>query len=99
MSVRETLCAAIRQRRVVEFGYGGRTRRVEPYAVWRDEQDEWQLDGWSLGYSQSQSEPGWRCYTVSEVLNVTMTTDEFSVTRPDYNPIAPHYGTACCRVA
>ena len=85
---------------IVEFTYrDGEQRRVEPYVIWRDENDAWQLGGWSLGYSKSNSNPPWRCYNLSAIQgDVTVTDTSFTGNRPDYNATSDRYANACRKV-
>jgi len=98
MNVRETLCSAVRSRHIVEFSYDGHQRRVEPYVVWEATDDDWQLGGWSLGFSASESEPPWRCYNLSKIRDVTISNDTFLGNREGYNRNADRYENACCKL-
>jgi len=100
MTAAEKLCSAIRDTRIVEFGYNdAQDHRVEPYVVWEDGQDNWQLGGWSLGYSETQSDPPWRTYTISDIRGVvTITTETFTGLRDGYDRNADRYAEACCKV-
>jgi hypothetical protein len=96
MTTREMFCSAVHEHRIVKFTYDGHERRVEPYAVWRDSKKNWQLAGWSLGYSQSGKEPLWRCYNLDEIWTVEITDDTFTETRNGYS--RKHYMNACCKI-
>ena len=98
MTVRETLCSAVRDCRIVEFTYEGHKRRVEPYVVWKDSTADWQLGGWSLGFSKSGTEPPWRCYNLDRIHDVQVTDDAFDGGRDGYNRNAERYRNACCRI-
>ncbi|MBU4273652.1 MAG: WYL domain-containing protein [Planctomycetes bacterium] len=98
MTTRETLCSAVRSRHIVEFSYAGKSRTVEPYVVWHDDKDEWQLGGWSISYSKSGTNPSWRCYNVSAISNVTITPNTFTGVREGYNSDSDRYSKACCRI-
>lgn len=98
MTVRETLCSATRSKHVVDFTYDGHERRVEPYVVWKDSKDEWQLGGWSVGFSKSGTEPPWRDYALNKITAVSITDESFDGNRPGYNRNANRYEHACCKV-
>ena len=98
MNTHETLCSAIRGRHVVEFQYAGHQRRVEPYAVWEDKNEDWQLDGWSVGFSSSGSSPEWRRYNLSKIGNVTVMNDTFTGNRGEFNRDSENYQKAACTI-
>ena len=99
MTIRETICSAVRTHHVIEFTYDGQTRLVEPYVVWPSKEDEWQLGGWLVGgHSETGIGPAWRCYNIASIVNLKVLEQTFSGDRPGYNRDADRYSEACCKV-
>ena len=99
MSQKETLREAIANKRIVEFSYRGETRRVEPYVLWRDRSGVLQLDGWSVGFSESESNPPWRNYNLSKIgKDLIATKDVFDGRRAGYNPKSKKYRRSVSQV-
>lgn len=83
----ERLIRAILDHRVVEFGYQGYRRTVEPYLLGLHEAGEPLLIGYqSAGGSQSGEIPGWRTFVTTGIDDVKLTDRSFSGPRSDFNP-------------
>jgi hypothetical protein len=83
----ERLVRAILEHRVVEFGYHGYRRTVEPYLVGLHEAGEPLLLGYqTAGGSQSGEIPGWRTFVTTGIDHVEVTERSFAGPRSDFNP-------------
>jgi len=82
----DTLCEAIRLRRLVEFHYGGATRVVEPHMVARNEAGHYALSGWFVRGGSSSGGQGWREYLLSDLTMLRVLDETFAGPRPGYNP-------------
>lgn len=83
----ERLVRAVLEHRVVEFGYHGYRRTVEPYLLGLHEAGEPLLIGYqSAGGSQSGEIPGWRTFVTTAIEDVQVTDRSFSGPRSDFNP-------------
>jgi hypothetical protein len=83
----ERLIRAILDHRVVEFGYQGYRRTVEPYLLGLHEAGEPLLVGFQTAGSSRRGEiPGWRTFITTAIEEVHMTDRTFSGPRSDFNP-------------
>jgi hypothetical protein len=90
MEIADLLCNMIRDHRVVELSSAkdpaGRSRVVEPHAVYIGSNSRGFLDFWQRsGWSWSQEPPGWRRLALTDVLDVRPQDAHFTP-RPDYRP-------------
>ncbi len=87
---RETLCAAIKARRLTEFYYHGGYRTVEPFClgvVMSGERDNESLLCYQVGgFSELRETVGWKLYRASEIEDITILNEQFSGDRPGYDP-------------
>jgi hypothetical protein len=82
-----TICAAIRNRAVITFSYGGGTRTVEPHCHGTSLANNEVLRAWQTqGYSSSGHHVGWKLFEVSQIVGLSTTEVRFSSNRPNYNP-------------
>jgi hypothetical protein len=83
----ERLIRAILDHRVVEFGYQGYRRTVEPYLLGLHEAGEPLLLGrQTAGASQSGEIPGWRTFITTAIDDVELTDQSFSGPPSGFNP-------------
>jgi hypothetical protein len=81
------ICAAIRNREVIEFYYDGAIRVVEPFCYGENSKGNYVLRAYQVGGYSSSGEPlGWRLYREDKMTNITSTGRRFSPNRSDYNP-------------
>jgi hypothetical protein len=84
----ERLVRAILDHRVVEFGYDGFRRTVEPYLLGIHEAGEPILLGYqTAGFSHSGEIPGWRTFITTAIGEVMITERTFAGPRSDWNPL------------
>jgi hypothetical protein len=87
---RETICSAIRSRRVIEFYYHGGYRTVEPFClgvVMSGEGDNESLLCYQTGgFSELREVVGWKLYRASEMEDIEILNEQFSGDRPGYDP-------------
>jgi hypothetical protein len=103
MSRRDLVCQAIKDCRVIEFLYKGQLRTVEPYVVYphydrKSRVTTWKFEGYSIGYSESGTEPSWRAYTIDEMTDLTIRHETFRASCTCYEPNATRYREACCKL-
>jgi hypothetical protein len=93
------ICAAIRDRAIVQFHYNGGLRTVEPHCHGVSKDGNELLRGYQTeGYSQSGNPVGWKLFSVSKISSLQQTGEGFSSNRPDYNPNDRAMKSICCRV-
>ena len=81
----ETLCDAIKQKRLVQFMYEGGNRTIEPHMVATNEAGHRALSAWFVsGLSSSGEGPGWREYLLSDIGSVSILGQSFAGPRPGY---------------
>jgi hypothetical protein len=83
----ERLVQAILEHRMVEFGYLGYRRTVEPYLLGLHEAGEPLLVGYQIaGGSRTGEIPGWRTFVTTAIEEVELTDRQFSGPPPGFNP-------------
>ena len=83
----ERLIRAILDHRIVEFGYQGYRRTVEPYLLGLHEAGEPLLLGrQTAGASQSGEIPGWRTFITTAIEEVDLTDRTFAGPPAGFNP-------------
>lgn len=83
----EIICEAIEKKRLLQFSYDDLTRIVEPHLLGRKTSGRDTLLAYMVdGYSESDSEPYWRNFTVEEIEFPVMLEAAFTESRDGYNP-------------
>ena len=83
----EQICDAIRSKSVIKFYYNGGNRTAEPFCYGISRKGNDLLRAFQTGgYSESGEQVKWKLFTVDKMTNITITDEEFSGNRPDYNP-------------
>jgi hypothetical protein len=81
-----TICTAIQLRRVVQLSYHGGIRRVEPHCHGRGNEGHDLLRAYQLtGHSQSGQFSGWKMFRVDQMIDITLTAEQFPGPRPGYD--------------
>ncbi len=78
--------SAIRNRRLLRFGYDGYLRTVEPHACYGiSRKNRYLLRAYQVaGGSESGEFVGWKLFCEDEMVAITETSDTFAGPRPDY---------------
>ena len=93
------LCEAIRNRRLLMFGYGDAVRVVEPHLYGASAAGHELLSAWMRpGQSRTDPEGGWRTFRVEEMRDVDALPETFTGPRPGYNPSADRMARVFCRL-
>ena len=71
---------AIRKRRVIQFRYMLRMRQAEPHCLGYDEAGALILQAWQI----TGPEPGWRCFEMAKLSELSPTERHFEQARQDY---------------
>lgn len=80
----ETLCRAIREKRLIELQYNGHTRTVAPHVYGIDTTGDEMLSGYQTwGGSEGGESAGWKSFKVGNIANLKVTTKKFAP-RPEY---------------
>jgi hypothetical protein len=81
------ICRAIRERRRLEFKYGGRYRVVEPYCFGISTTGVEVLRAVQVRGSSSSRGYGFgKLWTVAEIQELRLTDEKFEPSDPQYNP-------------
>ena len=81
------ICAAIRNRAVVEFYYDGGKRRVEPHCHGISMARKEVLRAFqTAGFSESGQLVGWKLFEVAKITGFRQTGATFPTNRYEYNP-------------
>jgi len=82
-----SICSAIRSRKIIQFYYNGGYRTVEPYCYGIGRTGNELLRAFQTGgYSESGNPVQWKLFSVNKMSNISITDDEFPGDRPEYNP-------------
>ena len=89
VSIRDnTLCGAMRARRLVEFRYAtdGKTRVVGPHLMGTNDDGDGYLLAWLVsGASQSQARVRWRTYKLMDLSGLAELQETFQGARPTHD--------------
>ena len=91
----QTICDAIRERRVLTFRYDGATRRVEPHLLGYDSDGDLTLSCWQLS---GGSGTGFRDFHVAKLSGLDITEERFEGPRRGYNPNDKTLTRIVCRL-
>ena len=98
MTTNETLCTAIRARRVVTFNYEGHSRTIEPYVIYPDAEANWLLEGWQIsGYTSRPADDPWRRYKIQGITSLVVLSETFTGTRDKYIRDSKRYENSPCK--
>lgn len=87
MDILTLLSAAIENRQLVTFVYGGYNRGVEPFTLGRLRNGTMSLSGYQItGRSRSGGIPDWRLFDVAKMSQLEVHEETFVGSRPGYNP-------------
>lgn len=79
------ISSAIKQKRLLQFFYGGHTRTVEPHTYGLDAKGRLTLCGFQIsGGSESGKTAGWKNFHVSEIQSGAILAEHFDKPRPEY---------------
>lgn len=93
------ICAAIRDRAILEFSYNGGTRTVEPYCHGISRAGNELLRAYQIsGYSSSGKSAGWKLFDVSKINGLRQTGATFSSNRPEYTQHDSAMTSIYCRI-
>ena len=93
------ICQAIRNRRLLIFGYGNTVRVVEPHLYGVNTAGHEALSAWLRpGLSRADPDGGWRMYLADEVRAMQALPEIFGAPRQGYNPDDPHFTQVYCRI-
>lgn len=89
--LREKICSAIRDRRIIEFSYKWRSRVVEPYLVGvHHEEQELMVRSFQIeGESESGGIPDWRTFRLRKISGFERTEKKFDPRMEEYEPQDP----------
>ena len=97
--MRDDLCRAIAERRLVMFAYGGQVRVVEPHLLGRTTAEHDALSAWMRpGWSRTDPDGAWRMFRLDGIAELQLLPETFDVPRPDFNRDDPHFVEAYCRL-
>jgi len=98
--MKELICTAIKNRKVIQFTYENQIRIVEPFVIGnhRDTNNLVMRSYRAGGYSKSEREPNWRLFDVSLISNLSITDTNAADFREYYNPQDKHMSRIICNV-
>jgi len=99
--MKTAVCSAISSRRLVEFYYRGGVRLVEPFCLGEiGPGDEGTLLCYQVsGYTRFGEPVGWKLYRFSEISKLEVVNENFTGTRPGYDPGNLEMTTVYCCVS
>ena len=93
--VGDQICAAIRDKKVIQFRYKGAIRRAEPHALGYDGSNILTLSAWQLAGGSGQE---FRDFHVDKLSELATTGQTFASARQGYNPNDPTLSRVVCRL-
>lgn len=97
--MKDTLCQAIEDQKVVEFQYDRLPRRVEPHKVGKTTAGNIVLSGYQIGgQSRSNEVPYWRLYKLSKIAGLNVDSENFNGPRPRYSRTDDRMTQIFCRL-
>ena len=97
--MKNTICDAIENRKVLKIKYEGHDRIVEPHLLGQKTSGNDALSAWQVGgYSESDSYPPWRNYLLEKIESLVVLEESFEGSRPGYNPNDRTMGVIYCRL-
>jgi hypothetical protein len=98
--VKDDICQAISERKVIQFYYKNKPRVAEPYICGESFAGKYVLLAFQTGGYSSSRKFGWKLFELTSMANLKITETEFNVSgeeRRRYNPIDPRIKkTFCC---
>lgn len=96
--MRDTICRAIRERKLVSVQYKGLERIVEPYRLFETKSGDLVLHGWQVeGVWENTPPPDWCNPKLSDISSVRPLDRTYAHPRPDYNGDSPRFHRVICR--
>jgi hypothetical protein len=96
----DTICGAIRARRLLMFEYADLMRVVEPHLFGVNSAGHEALTAWLRpGHSRTDPQGGWRTYLVRDMHHVQALDETFARARPGYNARDERMQRVYCAVA
>ncbi|MCU0792306.1 MAG: hypothetical protein MUE42_05520 [Opitutaceae bacterium] len=96
----ETYVTAIKERRVLQFNYGGHVRVCEPHSYGVGSSGEPILHVYqTAGSSGSKPPPGWRTFTITGISDLVLTQRKFKGPRADYSDQKPELSPTWAELA
>lgn len=96
--MRETICAAIAERRLLRFIYDGSARLVEPYCYGTSTRGNRALRGYQT-WSAALTDPGWRLFREDKMSHPFLMDERFDEdARPEYRRDDHQLVEVLCRV-
>ena len=95
------ICDALHRRRLLRFWYKDHATPtiVEPYVFGENSAGHIALSAWRIsGETHDPIPPFWRHYLESEMRDVTVLAEEFSINRDGYQPNDRRFRVILCRV-
>jgi len=98
--VKDEICRAISERKVIQFRYKDKLRIVEPYICGAGATGKYILLAFQTGGHSSSRRFGWKLFELANITGLEITEAAFNISgaeRLRYNPIDPRMKkTFCC---
>ena len=96
--MRDVICQAIRERRLLSVQYKGLDRVLEPYLLFESKSGDLILHSWQVeGDWEHSPPPDWSNLNLSDLSSVRPLDRTYAHPRPDYNPNSPRFHRVICR--
>ena len=98
--IKDEICRAIGERKVIQFGYKDKLRIVEPYICGVSFANKYVLLGFQTGGHSSSRKFGWKLFELINIAGLEITETEFNISggeRSRYSPSDRRIkNTFCC---
>jgi hypothetical protein len=99
--VKEKICRAIGERKVIEFDYKDKRRVAEPYICGISAANKYVMLAYQTGGHSSTGKFGWKLFEIANIKQLKITADEFVIAgteRKRYDPIDKRIRKTFCAV-
>jgi hypothetical protein len=97
VAIKDTICEAIADRRLLQFNYHGHNRVVEPHLLGQDRSGNDVLSAYFVsGFTESSHSRRWRRYFVNDIQDLTGLAKRFDGPREGYNSSDPSFVRIHC---
>ena len=99
VDMRDAICQAIDEQKVISFQYDRLPRTVEPHKVGRTTAGNIVLSGYQIaGRSHSNEVPYWRLYKLRKIRDLEVDQERFDGPRPRYSKTDDRMTQIFCRL-
>jgi len=100
--MKDEICHAIGERKVIEFDYKNKQRVAEPYICGVSTANKYVMLAYQTGGHSSTGKFGWKLFEVANIKQIRITDSEFTIAgaeRKRYDPVDKRIRKTFCAVS